>query len=548
MRGIIYVHGIGAPEEGAHLRKLVRSWTRLAADDQLDVRTLSSVLSRDGDTPPNAEVEVAGEAFLVVEASWKHLIPEPTFAEVALWLLVVAPFTMIDLLRSVPRRYREALTRSKRSALVFALEALFRLVLGAVLFPLWFVPLILAMAASSLIPGNLGQAAVARLQTFVSGVLGDSYLFVDDPAVRASVVDQVRSDIAWLLERCDLVQVIGHSQGAHVALSATTALTLEQRARVALQTWGSGFRRLRQLEAVMGDQPVSAAQAFGAVFGLPVIAVMIAWADGAWTLVGYGVVALSLLLWWIVAVGERYELTEQDVRAVADRAPDEWRDLWATRDIVSDGALPGGVVVSEPVINRASLAGDHSTYHQNPLIMTPVLRWLCPSAVIKPLAITAATQQRWWSANHLFNTIAVGCLALQYVRQGITGFVAAAIVAVPLMVWSRFELHWRLRRVTQLRNFRKGPFSRWLETSHNERAYPLLTVGMGISVLLAAFVGADPPATIDEGTSIGVTAGFGNGRALLGTVGSVVCGLVVYTALSWSADAWMRRSSKAVSE
>ncbi|MEM9655770.1 MAG: hypothetical protein AAGA65_27025, partial [Actinomycetota bacterium] len=324
-----------------------------------------------------------------------------------------------------------------------------RLNLGAVLFPVWFAPLLLLAALSSLLPGETGRAALGRIRDFLSGVLGDSYLFIDDPLVRESVIEQVQADVALLLQKCDRVSVVGHSQGAHIALSATSRLDEALRDRVELQTWGSGYRKLQQLEQVMADEPTSSARAAAPVLGLPILAAMIFWTDGGWTLIGFGFVALGLLLWWALRIGRDYELSAEDVRGVAAKAPRSWVDVWATRDLVSDGALPGTAVDSRPIANRRSITKDHSTYRTNPYLMLPLLAAAAPSAansLVDEPPLPGPVAGSWWTAWRWQFVISVACAAWASVSGGGVALFGVGLVALPLLVWSRLELHWRLRR------------------------------------------------------------------------------------------------------
>ncbi|MEM7327034.1 MAG: hypothetical protein AAF531_28385 [Actinomycetota bacterium] len=123
MQGIVVVHGIGSPPEGSHLRAFVREWQRMAHDRDVELSVGDVQPERSEAGPPQVTLNVGEEHVLVAEAGWKHLVPEPTFVAVALWLTTVGPFTAIDLLRSSGRRFRDARAQSRWSAIAFVAEA-----------------------------------------------------------------------------------------------------------------------------------------------------------------------------------------------------------------------------------------------------------------------------------------------------------------------------------------------------------------------------------------------------------------------------------------
>lgn len=532
MEVMVIVHGIGSPPEGSHLRSYVRQWHQMATDRGV-ATTVENVQRKRTDTgPPIATLNINGDKTLVAEASWKDLVPEPTFVEVALWLATVTPFTMIDLLRSSARRFRDAKTESHWVAIAMSAEiVLLRLLIGVLLFPLWFAPLLIAIAFSALLPGEIGKATLGVIRDRLSGVLGDSYLFVADPIVRESVIERVKIDIETLLERCEHATVIGHSQGGHIALSATARLTPEQRSRVELATWGSGIRRLRQLERVMADEPISSVRAAAPVLGLPTIAAMIVWTDGGWTLIAFGLIAIALSLWWLVRIGNDYELSTEDINTYAGSAPKIWTDFWATRDLIPDGALPTTAISSQPIVNRRSMIKDHSTYISNPHLMLQTLATrsepIRESLTAQPLP--EPVEGKWWPAWRALVATALICGVWSYLAGGAIGLTATLLLAAPIVVWCRFELHWRLRRRRQARPTPAGPFANWVGDAHDAKGYQWLTATLSGAILLATLLGTEAPATISQNTPIGISRGFGNLQAAMSSIGVLAAAALLIT-------------------
>ena len=260
---VVLVHGIGTHAEGDVLRRVVRSMLLMSSDHQLEAE-VQVVHARRSAQAPTAMVRFGSAPVEVVEAYWDDLIPAQRFRSVAFWLAVMAPFTAIELLRAIPRRTHEIAQESRWAGIAWLFGALLtRLVVGVLLFPLWLLPLLLLAAVATLLPGSLGTSALRQLQITLSSTLGDSFVLVDDPVIRTAIIERVANDVAQTLQRCERLVLVGHSQGAHIAMSALRLLPSADQNRCELQTWGSGYRKLRQLELVTDDQPVSAVRASG---------------------------------------------------------------------------------------------------------------------------------------------------------------------------------------------------------------------------------------------------------------------------------------------
>ena len=512
MTAVVIVHGIGNAPPGTLLRKTVRSLVSVANDS--GHHAVVSGADHAG-KPPAATIEIGSDRVEVIEASWNELVPPSTFRAAALWFSVVAPFTVIGLIRAIPRRSRELMKSSRLTAVLWTVGAgLIRVVVGGLLFPLWFLPALLAISVTALVPSAQGKALLGQVQKALSSTLGDSYVFVDDPVARATIVDHVRSCINDATKAHTKVIVVGHSQGAHIATAALAGA--DNQSRIQLMTWGSGFRKLRELERITAAQPVTAVQAAGPVLALPLAVLILLWADGAWALLVFGLIALALLWRWIGRIGASYQLTESDV---VDALPGSipWTDYWSSHDLVPDGGLHSARVTSVAVHNTGTALGDHTRYHTNPHVLVPLLAAVSTNFARgerKRSRPTPVRAQWHLSANLVAATVAVLALG-QLAFRGGWDAVGYLIVAGPYVLWSRLELMWRLRHRRQLqRKPAKTLTERWLKDSHESVSLHRLTIPMTIMAIAAAFFNLEGPATVTQGTAIGISGGWGSGGVL----------------------------------
>jgi hypothetical protein len=74
---------------------------------------------------------------------------------------------------------------------------------------------------------------------------------------------------------------------------------------------------------------------------------------------------------------------------------------------------------------------------------------------------------------------------------------------------------WRLRHRRQLqRKPAKTLTERWLNDSHESVSLHRLTIPMTIMAIAAAFFNLEGPATVTQGTAIGISGGWGSGGVL----------------------------------
>src|SRR5262249_38663532 len=103
------------------------------------------------------------------------------------------------------------------------------------------------------------------------------------PIEAASIVSQVRRNIAWLADRCNAIVIVAHSQGgaiAHMALQGDTPPKL-----CLLFTFGSGLKKLEQLKYLLSTGKTYLRSGVFTVFAFPVFSVCLLWLG--WFLLRY---------------------------------------------------------------------------------------------------------------------------------------------------------------------------------------------------------------------------------------------------------------------
>jgi hypothetical protein len=419
--GILVVHGIGSHKQGETLNEfatpIVKWLDRWLVPDER-VRRLADGLARreptkplDGsaafvrgtlrppDLPPDVPAharasirvrDTAGHAparrqsWLFAESWWSPQTLTPRVSPFLLWLVTRGPWLMLmHLSQSLgvdgAALHRE-LTQGERSgrvqwALVKWLGAtLLWLALSLLLIALWC-----AVSLIALVPvGSLRRRVYAMLIE-ITGVVGDSYVLINDPIQRVAFAGSTRRALAWLrAQGCARVAVVAHSQGAAVARDV---LLGEDAPPVdLLVTLGPGLAKLDALAARERSDPHSfmwsgaaAPLAFAAL-----AAWLRLWADGEGGIGLWGVpgllavlAALAIARSWS-SVCESLEALKPDALQAATmrkRQPRmQWADFYAGSDPVSNGSLSATLganlarIVSRRVLVLGSVLQDHTSY------------------------------------------------------------------------------------------------------------------------------------------------------------------------------------------
>lgn len=337
-----------------------------------------------------ADGEVLHTSWKLAESHWADSFLPPKFLPMALWVIVIAPWTAGSYFtRRICRRYwvLEKL-KSQRTGLGKSLLGYARLC-GLVL----AAPLALPMAFLTQIsmgllwllwlpPVPALRRWSARFQQKLVAVLGDAHAFAASPLREAAIIDQVMRDLRWLEERCEKIVIVAHSQGAAIAY-----LCLRKWVPASVRlvvTFGSGMRKLEEFYKLRrpGLHMVRVTFVLGMILYYVVIQPLLSFAftgtlfGGVW---GWGWIAV-----WIVCIafylglllGFTSEEENRDFWAwaqVLDKRKIRWLDIFSTADPVPNGPIfieksnfvAPGALESVEVNNFGSVWADHTSYMRN---------------------------------------------------------------------------------------------------------------------------------------------------------------------------------------
>jgi hypothetical protein len=321
------------------------------------------------------------ERWLLAESWWSETFTHPSFAEVARWGLHIIPWTIGNHFGSQVRRVlAERPSRKQTIPWLIWLARLPTPLLG--LFAgLLATPFLLAgvviLLFVWLLPIPQVKEALLNLQRTIASTLGDSYVFVSHPIEAASIVSQVRRDLAWLAARCNAVAIVAHSQGgaiAHIALKEGVPSKLKL-----LFTFGSGLKKLEQLKYVLSSGRSYVISSFLTLVALLIFSVSLTWfialpfmnehvnPYNLLTVGGYLLVSGIFLTAGVLDYVRSLDLPA-DLQRWTDRLRGmlDWVDCFASADPVSNGILVEETKgLSEEVCNEGSVLRDHTSYWSN---------------------------------------------------------------------------------------------------------------------------------------------------------------------------------------
>ena len=342
----------------------------------------------------------SGENWLFAESWWAEQFAPPSYGDLVKWSCSILPWVLGSHFAAQIRRrwderpWNQAVERSRYQAdrhpregrgpfLSFLsgpawsariLAAWGRLGVGLLL-SVVTVPLLVLFLVVAILPIPQVRSVLLRVQRGLASILGDSYVFLDRPIESASIVRQVRYDLAWLSRRCKAVAIVAHSQGgavAHQALRGKVPKNLRL-----LFTFGSGLRKLEQLREVMQTgAPLRLSAIITSLatflFAFFLIIVMSALLDGGpdeglWGGVGLLVVCLAFVLAGVLDYLRGIELPHLERWLAWLKERDfEWVDCYASADPVPNGRVsPSAINESREVHNRGSVISDHTSYWEN---------------------------------------------------------------------------------------------------------------------------------------------------------------------------------------
>lgn len=452
--GVLVVHGIGEQKQGETLNQFaspIVSWldqwlsedvqaTRLIAQGVRNVPvkpvTGEAVFISSSLRPPDLETSAPAHAaarvltkgrdetddrWLFAESWWSPQTLTPAISPFLLWLITRGPWIALAHLGQVfdvdYERLSSTLTSGKDGLGEFVrcvIASLLWLGISLALVLLWCLVSLVALVPLGFVRRRVYDALQA-----ITGVVGDSYVLINEPIQRAAFVHSTRKALLWLRDqKCAKLAVVAHSQGAVIARDALLADNDPQVAL--LVTLGPGIAKVDALAEQERLAPrvfllTATAAPLAAVALLSFIRLRVSGQTG-FSLWGFPLVAASLsflathLAWTTTAFALKTLRTPDLTGFLLKRrqAGMKWRDFYASHDPVSNGSLAttfaAGVrrIVSHRALVRASLLADHTNYWTSAADFVPrVVRALAACAGIR-LGTDAAGKRRLRNARAQF--------------------------------------------------------------------------------------------------------------------------------------------------
>lgn len=458
------MHGIGDQPEGDTLLafgepivRWLRRWFASSASQQ-DRTTIEEVgaslhPSRDlRAEPAHAELRVRAsgrdgepvvQQWLMAESWWGGDVQRPLFGKLAFWMLTVGAWVVFSHFGKRRRWGAGAVAETK--AVLVSLGVSLPIVLA-------FQLAVLALSILAVLPIPPLRKGLSALLLAMTGVLGDAFVLIENPVQRAALVERTRRSLHWLVERCQGVMVVAHSQGAaiaHRALRHAAPPNVQE-----LVTFGSGLEKIGQIEfAQRRGYATSTALVAPLTAGLLVLFVIPAFGSvrldglaklGLWMLFGAAVIAfvtlhVSVRTYWVHDSAVLVNALAKPLRHLTENR--RWLDVFATHDPVPNGPLyreasPWAPVVAD-IVNRRDAFTDHTTYWDNDAEFLPIvvqcLERVAGVRVVEPAdcpALEAAVARHRWCVRWLtVNRWAAGA-----------GLAAAALFGRRLAGWGQATL------------------------------------------------------------------------------------------------------------
>jgi Ca2+/Na+ antiporter len=367
--GILFVHGIGEQPKAdtllASSEPLVQ-WLRQALRPNGTIRFTEARLNLaagDHDEPAYATLAIEAtpgeQQWLLAESWWGGEVRRPSFFKLAGWMLTTGAWMIVS------HFLRGARSRTSRFA-QFLFVALPLVVLSQLA--------ILILSVLALIPLPNIRSMLSGVLLRLTGVVGDTYVFVENKAQQAAIITEVCRDLRWLSERCEKVAVLAHSQGAAVATRALHAAGV--RNAELLLTYGSGIAKIEEIECISERSPDDFRAAYLTiplsligVIAAARVALQYTFDLHAWLGMFWALMAVLYLFLMLQRAREYQGTVAERIRSLGFRATNPeltWHDIYSTADLVPGGHLgdiPG--LCSHRIVNRRSWLVDHTTYWQN---------------------------------------------------------------------------------------------------------------------------------------------------------------------------------------
>jgi pimeloyl-ACP methyl ester carboxylesterase len=318
--------------------------------------------------------------WLLAETHWAESFRPPSFSNFARWCFYSGPVALTYYFGTLVRRSGSHYFRSLHK--LFLLAAL--IALAEFIF--------MGMLLLALVPISKVRQTLMEMQQTLTGVLGDSYTFINDELQRRAIVDRVRRDLRWLLARCRTVVVVAHSQGAAVAFQALDDSPEGQSEKLnSVVTLGSGFQTLDAIKKALSSTRTLAAG------WLAILGITLQLPAGWWLThdqASLGLIAVIVGILALLLGG----VNAKNLHATEKWLPPRmgllkpWLDFYATCDAVPFGPVvdkenPKQLYRSREIKNRDSLLADHNSYWENTEeFVTPLVRHIATSAGYPALA------------------------------------------------------------------------------------------------------------------------------------------------------------------
>ena len=407
-QGVLFVHGIGEQQRGDTLTDMgdaLISWFDRALETEPqkigDVRIWDATLRQaDQDTVGIAHLSVRvtmtgfedqPSDWLLAESWWADAFRPPSFAEFASWGVAVGPWVAVTQFLSLSAR----LSIPERLPMgigflvwVAAVATLAVLLLASLALSLFLTLLAIALTILRLVPIGFVQSLAVMLQRPLLGGFGDAFVLVRSEGRFAAMVARVRHDLQRMLELCDEVTVVAHSQGTQVAWSAIRRPDRDHKGvppgMVRFVTFGQALAKLKLLHwlshlELTRSRFVSLLVVAAGQQALLVIGAELVYRlfndGGAWLPVwaSLGVLAAFAVAETItLSLGMRrwreamLDLDSQLTDVVSKSWV--WHDYWASADPFPNGPLTPtteGRIATWRVRNFGSVVLDHTTYWRN---------------------------------------------------------------------------------------------------------------------------------------------------------------------------------------
>ena len=356
----------------------------------------------------DSQISINESHIMMAEAHWTDKVISYSFDELFSWIFRAFPLVAASQYsvhaRAIKNEIRQAFVPKKIPhrllvAPLVIVPALYRFVMLflAVLFVVLLQPVLVLLLILRLIPIPPVQSAVNTVVSILAGTVGQSQVLIQSPIRRNAIISSVTRDIDKILEYCERVTVVAHSQGAEVARIAAASRLWHRVSRWV--TFGPGISPLTYLRE---DYNVATENSFDGhapskllkgslttilriLFSLATVLLVLigvelyffGFEDSEYLLL----LAELMVIYLAVVIGLTFVLYLRKLETPPDSSfdPEELgktRNYYASHDPVPDGPVlvpkyqkqflqTGNIYTESETINHRSVIKDHTSYFQN---------------------------------------------------------------------------------------------------------------------------------------------------------------------------------------